>query len=215
MNDTLIIQQVYPSTVSDPLLELSKEYLELNKQANEPYCEKHQMDYWSIMENLNPQAAGGFGSWTKIPLILRGLEAGYKNVIWLDVDAVIWRVEVDLREACAPDHIGVCYHRIPQLHHWNVGVGYYGNSERVQQFVRDWFDGYPGLGDGWAEQGVFNKLGMRDDIVQTISDKWNSTIQYTEVPDAVVIAYHGAGNPRERYRLVQDALAARKDKYGY
>jgi hypothetical protein len=71
------------------------------------------------------------------------------------------------------------------------------------------------MNDGWAEQGIFNKMAMQNDIVQTISDKWNSTLKYTEVPDAVVIAYHGIGNPPERLQLMKDALSARKEKYGY
>jgi hypothetical protein len=211
MNDALLIQQVYPSTGKDPLLEMSQEYMDLNVSVNGPYCERHGFDYWHVIENLNPDKGEGFGSWGKVVLLQKGLEAGYKYVVWLDVDTVIWRRDIDLREACTPDHIGVCWHRIPQLHHWNVGAGYYGNSERVRKFVADWLSHYP-TNDGWAEQGVFNKLARQSDIVQTISDRWNATLHYSEVPDPVVLGFHGDGDPKQRFLHMQEVIKLTNEK---
>src|SRR5512146_2409030 len=156
------------------------------------YCEKHAFDYWHKVQDSSrgPAERGGFG---KLELIRDALDAGYQYVVWMDADAVIKDAKTDLRDAFVTDHIGVCYHRIPQLHHWNIGVAYYSNTGRVREFVRQWISEYPGNGDGWGEQGTFNRLAMKSDIVQTISDRWNATINYTEVPDAVVLGYHGFG----------------------
>jgi len=205
MKDSLLIQQIYPDTPGVKLLEL-------NKERNQKYCQKHGFDYWYEISNPLPNSDPEAGSWGKIELIRKGLEAGYKHVVWLDADTIIANIHADLREACKEDHIGVCWHRIPQLDHWNVGAMYYGNSPRVLEFVKVWLSGYPGINDGWNEQGVFNRLAMQSNVVETISDKWNSTIGFTEVPDAVILGYHGAGNTPERYELMKAVMTKLQQK---
>jgi len=197
--DALLIQQIYPDTAGVKLLEL-------NTERNSAYCLRHGFDYWHVVENVLPDTDPTRGSWSKIELMRRGLEAGYKYVIWLDADTLIRDLDADLREAVKMNYIGACWHRIPQLHHWNVGALYLGNGERVLEFVSAWLSQYPGLNDGWMEQGVFNRMAMTSDIVQTISDKWNATIGFTEVPDAVVLAYHGAGDTNARYELMKEVM---------
>lgn len=198
--NAVLIQQIYPDTEGVKLMEL-------NRERNTEYCRLHEMDYWHRVENSLPGSDPLKGSWAKIELMRQALEAGYEYVIWLDADTLIRNMKSDLREAELYNHIGACWHRIPQLHHWNVGALYLSNSERVRSFVWEWLSGYPGLNDGWLEQGVFNRLAMQSDIVQTISDKWNATINFTEVPDAVVLGYHGAGDTKARYELMKEVLA--------
>ncbi len=208
MNSALLIHQIYPPG-KDPGFDLSQDYLDFCVKQNQPYCERHSFDYWHSIENLNPDGNTDLGSWTKVILIQRGLEAGYKFVVWLDVDTLIWRDE-DLRNACIPEHIGVCWHRIPQLDHWNIGAMYLGNSESVRQFVKDWLSAYPGDKDGWAEQGAFNRMARKSEVVQTISDRWNATQDYSMVPDAVVLGFHGAGNPKERLEKMRQTMEAKR-----
>lgn len=200
MNDyAVLIQQIYPDTEGVRLMEL-------NRERNTAYCAAHGFDYWHRIENSLPDTDPLKGSWAKIELIRRGLEAGYKSVVWLDADTLIRDMDTDLRDAITPGHISACWHRIPQLHHWNVGALYLSNTERVRAFVAEWLTYYPGINDGWLEQGVFNRMAMHSDIVLTASDRWNATINFTEVPDAVVLGYHGAGDTKQRYELMKEVL---------
>lgn len=201
MNNAILIQQVYPGEGYEPLLDLTYE-------RNKNYCIRHRMDYMAIASASSTQYANAVaGSWCKIELIQRALEKGYQYIIWLDADALIKDLDTDLRDACI-DGIGACWMRIPQLNHWNVGVLFVKNVPGVAEFVADWLSYYPdGLKDGWNEQGVFNKLAMQSTLVQTISDRWNATLNYSMVPDAVILGYHGNGSAAQRLEAMKGTLA--------
>lgn len=207
MKNALLIQQVYPDTPGVSMLEL-------NKERNEKYCQEHGFDYWYEVSNSLKDSDPLKGSWAKVELIRKAISKGYTYIIWLDADTIIANINTDLREACKIDHIGACWHRIPQLHHWNIGALYIGNSENqvVSNFINQWLGSYPGTNDGWLEQGVFNRLAMQSNVVETISDKWNSTIGFTEVPDAVVLGYHGAGDFPIRYELMKAVMTKLQQK---
>ena len=198
MNDAIIIQQVYPGMGYEAMLELTK-------PRNISYCNQWHMDYQVQIDAVVPEWPISAGGWAKLVLIQRALDKGYKYVIWLDADALIYDTDTDLREAC-PDGIGACWHRIPQLHHWNVGVMYMQNTGAVREFVYNWIEKYPGDNDGWNEQGVFNRMGKKSRIIHTLSDKWNATLNVNIVPDAVVLGYHGCGNASQRLQLMTDTL---------
>lgn len=193
----VLIQQVYPGEGYEPLLELTRE-------RNAEYCKRWNMDFQCLVD-AGRFADIKFGGWTKIDLMKQALDKGYKYVIWLDADALIKDLDTDLRDGC-PKGIGVCWMRIPQLHHWNVGVMYLTNSKETRDFVDEWLSKYPGERQ-WMEQGEFNKLAMQSRVVETISDRWNATLNYSMVPDAVVLGYHGNGDAKQRYEMMRGTLA--------
>lgn len=201
MNNAVLIQQAYPVEKFPSYLEM----LELTKEHNQKYCDFHGFDYWcEISENKDMPL--GTGAWRKIEMILQALEDGYQYIVWLDTDAMIKDIDTDLRKAIEPGKIGACWHRIPQLHHWNVGVLYVHNTEEVTKFIRQWLAAYPAPNDGWYEQGVFNRMGMKSKIVSTISDKWNATFDVNLVPDAVVLGFHGQGDAKQRTKMMTDTF---------
>ena len=196
MNNAVLIQHAYVG-VFEPLMELTKEH-------HATYCERHNFDYWyEIGEIERPKE---HGAWAKVKLILKALEKGYEFIVWLDADAMIYDADVDLREAIQADKIGVCWHRIPQLNHWNVGVMYLHNSVAVQNIIDNWWASYPAPADGWFEQGVFNRISISNKTVVTISDRWNATFDVNMVPDAVVLGFHGQRDAQYRLKLMQQAL---------
>ena len=136
-------------------------------------------------------------------LIRQGLR-GYQSVVWLDADTLITDMETDLRDAIQLEKIGACWHRIPQMDHWNVGALYLDDCEAVRDFVDQWLAEYPGLNDGWMEQGAFNRLALQSKTVVTLSDKWNATLDVNMVPDAVVLGFHGQGDTKYRTQLMRD-----------
>lgn len=202
MNNAILIQQAWEGEYGNgsyvPLMELTKE-------RNEAYCQKHGFDYiYKVgVEGLTFNDVYT-GCWTKVELIRNALIAGYEYIVWLDPDALILDTDTDLREACI-NGIGVCWMRIPQLDHWNVGVMYVKNSPQVLAFIDEWLTTFPGDRQ-WREQGTFNELAMKSKVVQTISDRWNATLNYSLVPDAVILGYHGNGNANLRLELMTKTL---------
>ena len=196
MRDALLIQQIYPDTPGVEMLRLVEPH-------NANYCAMFNMDYWCKYENSIIGSDPLKGSWSKVELMRQGLTKGYNSVIWLDADTLICDLNTDLRDAVQYQKIGACWHRIPQLSHWNVGALYLDNCKEVRQFVDAWLAGYPGANDGWLEQGVFNRLGLQSKTVTTLSDKWNSTLDVNMVPDAVVLGFHGQGDTPYRIKIMQ------------
>jgi hypothetical protein len=198
VNDAILIQHIHPGYGFEPLLDL-------NHDRNEAYCDRHHMDYWP--ERWNDERYPAItGAWLKIVLMIQALEKDYQSIFWLDADTLIWDLETDLREAIQPGHIGACWHRIPQLHHWNVGALYLDNTPQVLRFLRAWLASYPAPPDGWNEQGVFNRLARASGTVVTVSDRWNATLDVNMVPDAVVLGFHGQGPAEHRLDLMKRTL---------
>jgi len=194
MNNAILIQQAYPGLGFDKILELTR-------QHHKAYCQTWELDYQCVTDNVFEHDPV-LGSWAKIKLIQDALAAGYWEVIWLDADTLITDINADLRNGIARGHIGACWQRIPQLDHWNVGALYISSTDATRKFIDEWLAAYPSP-NNWNEQGVFNRLAMQSKTVVTISDKWNGTAQVSEVPDAVVLGFHGQGNAKYRYELMQ------------
>lgn len=208
MNNAVLIQQVWEGEFGNgsyvPMMELTKE-------RNEAYCLKHGFDYvYKIGVEGLALTDVYKGCWTKVELIRDALKQGYEYVVWLDPDALIYDLDTNLRDAFI-NGIGACWMRIPQLDHWNVGVLYVKNTPESVKFVDEWLAEYPG-DKQWLEQGVFNRLAVKSKTVQTISDRWNATLNYSLVPDAVVLGYHGNGNSENRLKMMAGTLQQKAAK---
>lgn len=210
MNDAILLQHAF---VGRPAQDDFSPLAELTHQRNIDYCNQHGFDYDYLLGYRNPRYNDPFkGEWTKVEMVHDALKNNYKYVVWLDVDTVIKEMKVDLREGC-PKGIGVCWHRIPQFNHWNTGAMYIQNSQAVKNFISEWLVQFPGE-PPWMEQGIFNRMAMQSNVVQTISDRWNSTLNYSMVPDAVVLGYHGNGLPPARLELMKATLKYLEAKNG-
>ena len=198
MKDTILIQQVYPGYGFEGMLTLTEAH-------HRDYCELYGMDYQAVYDEVFPHDPV-IGSYAKIELIQRAMQQGYEYIIWLDADTLIKDISADLRDALVLKKIGACWHRIPQLKHWNVGALYIDNCHATEKFIHEWRGVYPPPKDGWNEQGVFNRLAMQSDCVVTVSDKWNATIDVSMVPDAVVLGFHGQGDAAFRTQFMTDIM---------
>ena len=197
MNNAVLIQHAYKGEF-EPMMELTKE-------RHAAYCERFGFDFWHEVYNMSRPMETG--AWAKIELMQKALDKGYEYIVWIDADAMIYDVDTDLREAIQRNKIGACWHRIPQLNHWNVGVLYLHNSVAVRNVVENWWASYPAPNDGWFEQGVFNRIGKENNTIVTISDRWNATLDVNMVPDAVVLGFHGQGNAKQRYEIMKATMA--------
>jgi hypothetical protein len=199
MRNAIVIQQAYPDQGFAKLLELTQEH---HKQ----YCEKHKLDYLAVFDYVYEHNTD-YGAWAKVELIRKALHDGYDQVIWLDSDTLIKDTSVNVCDGVPDFGIGACWHRIPQLHHWNVGALYIDKCRATKDFIDKWLASYPPK-EGWFEQGVFNQLAMKDKTVVTISDKWNATFDVSMCPDAVVLGFHGQGSANQRLNLMKETMEA-------
>ena len=181
--------------------------LEVTEERHRKYCKRHGIYYRPVIGNPLPEIPPEeVGNWARIKLIKDALDEGFDCVYWLDADTIIYDAEVDLSGAIEEGKIGACWHRIPQLNHWNIGALYIHNTEETRKFIADWLASYPPPNDGWFEQGVFNRLARKSKVVVTVSDKWNATLDVSMVPDAVVLGFHGQGDTEYRINEMKQTL---------
>jgi hypothetical protein len=191
MNDSIILQQIYPGLGYSNLIEFT-----IGQTMR--YCQRHNFDYKLDVSNVVdwPPENGG---WAKLLLIRDALEK-YKYVVWLDADAMIVDMDADLRDAVS-DGIGVTQNHFPEHH--NVGMLYVRSSLAVTKFFDAWIAEYPGY-DFWREQRVFNDMVLLyPDLVHTIPDKYNSCWNNNYCDDRIVATFHGCGNWQERLELMK------------
>jgi hypothetical protein len=209
MNDTILIQQVYPKLGYLPLLTE-------NFTRNAKYCEEHDIDYVVFFsETLDPI----HGGWDKV-LHVRDALKKYKLVIWLDVDACIYDLTRDMKTVPnPPDTIGAVRFMLPTSH-LNVGVLYFRNGEKVVQFVDEWLAAFPGPG-AWHEQAVFNQMtpanrrpnqssfaGVKNETVYELPAEWNLNFNYNANSNPVVMGFHGFGTADNRLAMMRKSLEA-------
>ena len=195
----ILIQHIHANTPGTAMLELTE-------GRHRDYCQKHGIHYKAVIGNPLPEIPPEAGNWARIKLIKDALEEGFEHVYWLDADTLIYDMDTPLAYAVQEGKIGVCWHRIPQLHHWNIGAMYLDNCAEVRDFINRWLASFPPPNDGWLEQGVFNRLARTGRIVTTISDRWNATLDVSMVPDAVVLGFHGQGETEQRIEIMKQTL---------
>lgn len=179
---TLLLQQTYPG--SDYI-----DMIELTKERHEEYCRSFGIEYQlHVCGELHEP-----GGWEKLRLVKERFEQ-YDLIIWLDADAFIEDVTVDLRTVpTSPDSIGAIWFPVPRPH-WNVGVMYFRPGKETSAFLDKWLARYPGEGD-WHEQQVFQELAvMWNAPVITLPDEWNSSLEHNWKGKRIISAFHGCRN---------------------
>lgn len=180
--------------------------MRLTYQRHATYAIVHQMDYWHILGDMHPDKLRG--GWDKIAIIQKALDAGYKYVFWVDADACIVDQAADLRDAfTGAGDIGACIHDangIPR--HYNVGVLFIRNTDKVREFVQDWWFSYPGSPQ-WMEQGAFNDLLASEKykgLLFRMDDKYNATVNVNMAPKPVIIGWHGVRPLTRRFEMMKE-----------
>ncbi len=170
--------------------------------------------------------------WLKIELIRAALEENFDFLLWMDVDAVVLRKDVDIRTAAvdAAD-LQMAWHGpetseiMPAdfVPHFNSGVmlirvtdwsrAFFERVWEIGQLRHPWFDqatilhalGYDdclGLGPDRPDEPDRSRLARLDTI-------WNSIPGIAIAPDPIVHHYAGISNPSTRRKMIEaDALTA-------
>jgi hypothetical protein len=153
-------------------------------------------------------------TWERVIIIKKAIQDGYKYVIWMDSDAIIKKMDVNLRSACKG--IGMCYDNVFPLHHYNCGVMYFEIRPSTIKFVNDW-NYVPGAfwqGHYWHEQSVLNSVMYKyHDTFTLLPNMWNS---YEGTPckeeDIIVKAWHGYFPGNDKITAMKACLTELYDK---
>ncbi len=169
-----------------------KPLLDLTERRHRLYAERHAMKYMRFDGAIMP---GWHPYWNPVFLWLMLLMQEAQNDVagvWhIDADALIVGDD-DMRYAVEAGRIGMCW-QTSQPEHWNIGVIFLRNSERVRDLLRATLERGPG-GPPWYCQQIMNDLLAEPewaDLAQGLDHRWNSIRFYAEVADPQIVAWHG------------------------
>ncbi|MES2600978.1 MAG: hypothetical protein V4602_09235 [Pseudomonadota bacterium] len=169
-------------------------------------------------------------AWMKIPPILDALDSDYEFVVWLDIDALILRLDRDILDAARPGiDLLMSWHepapflcpedRIPA--HYNAGVYLIRRSDWSRDFFARMLTKRGQLNHPWSDQaalhvmlGLNESLGLGPDLpgvpdrssVGHLDTAWNSIPGVAMADDPII--HHFAGLPHDaRLRLMESNVA--------
>jgi len=207
MNNAVLIQHAHGE--QEHLLDVVGDW-------HRAYCEHQDMDYWERYGRAQKKYSV---YWDSIFLILEALRAGYEYVFWLDNDAVITNLAIDLREALPEDKdLGLCRtnerwwkeqcenpHSFLHPHvddfpirdgfpvAYNTGAFYIRNSGGTLRFFEtcwNWIEHDLPQGEQVAVNQVLHSTFPMERFVE-LDRQWNTFMPIDNCPDSVVVAWHG------------------------
>jgi hypothetical protein len=170
--------------------------------------------------------------WLKIEAIRAALEDGFDFILWMDVDAIVLRNDVDVRTAAVDGaDLHMAWHgpntseimATDFVPHFNSGImliratdwsrAFFKQVWEIGQLRHPWFDqatilhalGFDEcLGLGPDRPGEPNRSRLA-----RLDTAWNSIPGLATVPDPIIHHYAGISNPSTRLKMVAaDALTA-------
>lgn len=188
--------------------------LNLTREHHAAYAERHNMSYWCVHGRVQTIR---HPYWDKIMLVRTALQmCQFEYVFWLDSDTLIIQQDQDLRDALPSEKwLGMVTHHIPGLvrEHQNAGVLYIRDTATALAFFDHVWDNWP-LNPNLADRHLEDQTSILDvlsrdswrDGLALLPDRWNSTLVTNEVPNPVVMAWHGTYKPEARLTAMRRVL---------
>jgi len=180
MHDAILIQSWFTPDY--------KPMIDLTRGRHELYCKQHDMDY--LPNDLTDAGiTTGQKCYQDIKTIKSALDKGYEFVINMDIDAIIWDLNRDLREACI-DIRGVRFDAM-RVKHVNIGITYIRNTEITRHFIKAWEAQAIGRqGSQFGSQNAFNIITAQMGI-PPLDPTWNYCYsQHKGIVKPAVRGYH-------------------------
>ncbi|TYQ30264.1 hypothetical protein [Pseudanabaena sp. UWO310] len=146
--------------------------------SHQNYALKHGYKYIAFTKSPVDGISGTNSAWLKVAIILRALKKGYRNVFFVDADALIHDFAPSIESVLTPHKF--IYMSIESSGNFNSGVIFIANDQRSQSFfasllLRADIPNFmlPRSERNLYENGHVINLAKRSSIVQIISPKWN------------------------------------------
>jgi hypothetical protein len=186
-------------------------HLGLTYNRHLAYCLQHDFDY---QVHIGSVRYCDHPAWAKFHLASQAFTLGYEYVVYLDDDAFIADLNVDLRTACLAA-FNLALWSVP-LKHLQCGVIYMNNGNGYAKGLLDvliqeqkyYLERFPDL-RGWYEQGQLNdysKMPYNTRHFHQLPLKWNYNAQLCgslpsgETP--AVLAWHGIAEPQRTEEML-------------
>jgi Methyltransferase domain len=169
-----------------------RELLQITRAHHRWYAWRHGMEYLCV-EEANPAAPKRSG-WAKIPLILMAMQMGFRRIIWLDPDAVIFDARFDLAQL-VDTGIGMVRHPGPD--HWSTGMMAVATSQSTFDFLQA-VHAMPDNDHPWMEQVAVNTLLARNEfssVVLPLTPAYHSIPGGAMAANPVVLSAFGLPQP--------------------
>jgi hypothetical protein len=179
------------------------------------YAGRHGYEFRVIQRDDCDRKRG----WIKIEPIRAALAAGFDFVLWMDIDTLVIRKDVDIRIAAKPGaDLHMAWHeqgpvRYGDPAHFNAGIMLIRSSDWARHFfMRVWDTGQ--LQHIWTDQATILHLLGYDDVLRLgaarpdepnreritiLNTAWNSIIGIEVADDPII--HHYAGIPNYEVRL--------------
>ncbi|MEZ5786874.1 MAG: hypothetical protein R3D62_10530 [Xanthobacteraceae bacterium] len=192
------------------------------------YAERHGFD----LQVTRYGRTGGRPYWMKITSIRRALDGSHDIVFWIDADALIVRLEFDVRLALPMDKdLGMVWHSpggVDSCSHFNAGIIAVRNGTWSRDFFRRVSESK--LKHHWQDQAAMLHLLGYDAVLGIGPDRpdapdrahlahldpaWNSIPGVASVRDPIIHHWAGIfGSARERGLAADAALIPLCDEHG-
>ena len=202
MKDALLLQVGIGAEFAD--------MLDVSHARHGAYCAAHGFDFLDITEPVAPTPP----MWQRYFCIARAFAAGYQFVAALDADALIADTSIDLRSASTKP-LAMKWAQAPggEPASYNTGV-MYARAASAPLFAalvnRAPLPGVKQGGPWWllpdGEARICNELLRQERwAMQTepLGAFWNCVLGIEDVPQPVVVAWHGIEDTTERLRLMR------------
>jgi Methyltransferase domain len=164
-----------------------RELLEITRAHHRWYAWRHGMEYLCVPSN---PAAPKRPGWAKIPLLLLAIQMGFRRLVWLDADAVIFDARVDLSQL-VDTGIGMVRHPGPD--HFSTGMIAVAATQEAFLFLQK-LHAMPDNDHPWAERLAVNTLAARPEyagVISRLAPAYNSVPGGATSATPVVMAAYG------------------------
>ncbi len=163
--------------------------LNLADPMHSSYCTRHRIEWVTEYAHQTPRHP----AWSKVAMIARALDEGYRQIAWLDADCLIVDPETDILAASGYGiAVCECLESSYTPRHLNTGAVYLAASPEVRAFVDVWLAG--DTDHPWQDQQVFNELMAARpwrDLLTILPNRYNCVETHMEASCPVVRAFHG------------------------
>lgn len=185
--------------------------LQLSIGRHKQYCERHGFDYrYTAGKEVTQEQFSRL--W--FDAVGKAIADGYQFIVFLDADAWVHDLSVDLRTAVLGDGFGATWHSLEKwpddrcYDHFNIGAFYMRPGPRAREAFAKWsaadFTQHP-----WTHQHTFNQIVPKYLIVQ-LPHRWNLD-PFHDDTEAYVRALHAYGDMEKRYLAMKSILAPEEE----
>ena len=198
MNDAVIF---HPYFTDDHL-----PMVELTRARHQVYADKHRFDLLHVdLRKVNPGVTKDDAQ-KEMVLYTYNLMNRYDFIAWLDLDTLIWDMNIDLRLATSTtgavrfqadkplpslDEAMNNHHFGWYNNHLNCGIVYIRRNDFTVKFVEEWLSLARKIGTWYSAQNAYNILAIKYEL-HDLDVRWNyNRNRHGECHNPIVRGYHG------------------------